>query len=222
MIWNELRDIHKGETGLVIGNGPSLKDVPREFLEQYPSFGTNRIYLLDDFAPTYYVAVNWLVIRQSLDEINRLRAQYKFILAEMAHDIPDSIPLKSIPLPHFSFDPRNGLWQGYTVTYVCLQLAWWMGFEKILLVGIDHKYQINGGSPNQEITSDEVDCNHFHPQYFGPGTRWNLPDLANSAWAYRLAAYTATGREIINLTKGTKLTVFQKGKLEDYANLPVH
>ena len=221
-MWARLHDLHKGETGLVIGNGPSLNDVPLDFLKAYPSFGTNRIYLLDDFTPTYYAAVNWLVIRQSLPEINAIDTD-KFILTEYAHDVPGSIPLLSVPAPHFSFDPREGLWEGFTVTYICLQLAWWMGFEKILLVGVDHRYHCEN-IPNLEITSNEVDSNHFHPQYFGPGTNWNLPDLEQSTWAYRLAetAYTATGRQILNLTHKSALHVFKKGSIADYADLPVY
>ena len=38
----ELRDTHKGETCLVVGNGPSLKKIPKDFLKKYPTFGTNR------------------------------------------------------------------------------------------------------------------------------------------------------------------------------------
>ena len=62
--WRDLADKHRGETCLIIGNGPSLNDVPLEFLHKYPSFGTNRIYLKEGFTPTYYCSVNPLVISQ--------------------------------------------------------------------------------------------------------------------------------------------------------------
>ena len=62
-----MKNRHKGETALVIGNGPSLSDMPLGFLTMYHSFGTNRIYLLDGFMPDYYVAVNNLVIEQFND-----------------------------------------------------------------------------------------------------------------------------------------------------------
>lgn len=216
-IWSDLYDAHRGEIGLVIGNGPSLRNVPISFLESYPSFGTNRIYLLDGFIPTYYCAMNWLVIRQSLNEINQLYTR-KFILADMAHEIMDAIPVNSLPEQQFSFNPEFGIWEGFTVTYACLQLAWWMGFEKILLVGVDHHYKIKRNHPNREVVAIEPDRNHFSPEYFGPGTRWNLPDLEHSTQAYRFAktAYGASGREIINLGPKSKLTIFKKGKIEDY------
>ena len=77
-MWQELDGKHKGETGLIIGNGPSLKDVPIEFLHKYPTFGTNRIYLMDGFEPTYYASVNPLVVEQSVENINKLTS-IKFI-----------------------------------------------------------------------------------------------------------------------------------------------
>ena len=53
--WVELQDKHKGETGLVIGNGPSLKEITNEELQRFPSFGTNKIFLKEGFTPTNYV-----------------------------------------------------------------------------------------------------------------------------------------------------------------------
>ena len=51
---HDLKNSHEGETCIVIGNGISLKDVPLEFLKSHPSLGCNRIFMLEDFIPTYY------------------------------------------------------------------------------------------------------------------------------------------------------------------------
>ena len=40
-----MKNSRKGETCLIIGNGPSLANIPLKFLKKYASFGTNRIYL---------------------------------------------------------------------------------------------------------------------------------------------------------------------------------
>lgn len=44
--------------GLVIGNGGSLAEMPLEFLKRYPSIGSNHIFLLEGFTPTFYTAID--------------------------------------------------------------------------------------------------------------------------------------------------------------------
>jgi hypothetical protein len=218
MNWeNVFADKHAGETCIIVGNGPSLRDVPLSFLGKYPSFGTNRIYLLDGFTSTYYCSVNPLVIEQSADEINAYGAKAKFIAESRASLIRDCYPLFSIPSRTFSYNPAAYIYEGFTVTYVCMQLAFHMGFKTALLVGVDHSFKLDG-VPNQETTWQGDDPNHFSPDYFR-GARWNNPDLANSEQAYQMAdkAFKDAGRQIINLTKGSKLEVFKKGDLKKWS-----
>jgi hypothetical protein len=117
----------------------------------------------------------------------------------------------------FSEDATGRLYEGCTVTYVALQLAFYMGFQQAVLIGVDHHFTTQG-SPNEEVVSTGADPNHFHPGYFGKGFRWQLPDLACAERAYRLAdeAYRRHGREVVDATIGGKLDVFPK---VDYARL---
>jgi hypothetical protein len=119
--------------------------------------------------------------------------------------------------PKFAQDVRGRLWEGATVTYVGLQLAFHMGFEQVILIGVDHSFT-SQGKPNTTITSQGDDPNHFHHNYFGKGFRWQLPDLETSERAYLMAhqAYTQAGRQVLDATIGGKLTVFPK---VDYASL---
>jgi len=206
-----MKNIHAGETCLIIGNGPSLKDIPLSFLNRYPSFGTNRIYLLDGFTPTYYASVNPLVIEQSLAEINDLDCT-KFVRMDYGQKITGSYPLISAKVPMFSKDPLKCVYEGFTVTYVCMQLAFWMGFTTALLVGVDHRFTFEG-KPNQEMISRGEDVNHFHKDYFGEGVIWNNPDLHRSEMAYRMAKlnFEKDGRTIINITPGSALDVYERG-----------
>ena len=196
---------------LVLGNGPSLKDMPRELLEKYPTFGSNRVYLLDGFTPTYYAAVNPLVVKQFANEINKMDCE-KYITEKLSSRIPGSIPLNNVGCNLFSFRPDKYIWEGFTVTYVLLQLAFWKGFDEVGLLGVKHEYTFTG-SPNQLLNAKGPDLNHFAPDYFTDGMIWNAPDLERSENAYRIAhqVYSDAGRGIINLTPGTKLEVFPKG-----------
>ena len=86
-----------------------------------------------------------------------------------------------------------------------------LGFEEVILVGVDHSFETKGRS-NTTVVSQGDDPNHFHAGYFGKGFRWQLPDLETSERAYRMAhqAYTRSGRQILDATIGGKLAVFPK------------
>ncbi|MCZ6744777.1 MAG: hypothetical protein O7D31_08910 [Alphaproteobacteria bacterium] len=116
-----------------------------------------------------------------------------------------------IPGPSFSTDIAYGVWEGATVTYVAMQVAYYMGFSRVILVGVDHHFETKG-APHKEIVSEGNDTNHFDNNYFGKGFRWNLPDLATSELAYSIARlqFESDNREIIDATVGGKLTVFRK------------
>jgi predicted acylesterase/phospholipase RssA len=113
--------------------------------------------------------------------------------------------------PKFAWDARERLWEGATVTFVALQLAFHMGFDQVILIGVDHSFS-SKGKPNTTVVSKGNDPNHFDPNYFGKGFRWQLPDLETSERAYRMArsAYEEDGRQVLDATIGGKLTVFPK------------
>lgn len=187
---------------VVAGNGKSLATVPDEFLKRYKTFGTNRCYLR--FVPDYYVCVNRLVLSQFRDEIDALKSK-KYL---MGTNLIKTLTPFSKRLPEIN--------EGYTVTYACLQIAYILGFETVLLVGVDHDYQFTG-TPNQTLNMNGDDPNHFDPSYFR-GAKWQAPDLKQSEKYYNIAraVYEQAGRKIINLTEGTKLNIFERGNLAEW------
>jgi hypothetical protein len=114
-------------------------------------------------------------------------------------------------LPRFSRDVARDIWAGATVTYVTLQIAYYLGFQQAILIGVDHRFSAQG-RPHQEVVQTGNDADHFDPAYFGKGSRWNLPDLATSETAYRLArdAFERDGRQILDATVGGALEVFPR------------
>ena len=219
-----LKDIHRGERAFIIGNGPSLRQTDLSKLKEEYTFGLNRIYLMFPelgFQTTYFVTINDLVIEQCKDDIAAL-PMLKF-LSWRTHRI---FPTGSLPAtfiyttydnPAFARDVRHRVWESATVTYVALQLAFHMGFEQVILVGVDHNSNVPGKA-NTTIVSQGDDPNHFNPGYFGKGFRWQLPDFETSEIGYRLArqAYKAAGRQVLDATIGGKLTIFPK---VDYLSL---
>ena len=211
-----MKDKHQGERCFIIGNGPSLRNTNLSLLKGEVTFGMNRIYLLFDqlgFVTTYYVAVNKLVIEQCAREIASLTCP-KFISWHARDEIDfttDMMFLHSRGGPTFYTDISKGIWEGATVTYVAMQIAYYLGFQKVILVGVDHSFATQG-KPHTAVVSQGNDPNHFTPHYFGKGFRWQLPDLETSELAYRIAKYQfeIRDREIVDATVDGKLQVFRK------------
>lgn len=217
----ELKDIHKGKRAFIIGNGPSLKQTNLSKLKHEITYGMNRIYLAFPewgFATTYLCVTNDLVVEQFVDDINGLTIP-KFIAWRSRRHFSAQLPITQLPTfvytsytgPGFSGDVRGRVWEGATVTNLALQLAFHMGIEKAILIGVDHNF-ISKGEANKTVVSQGDDPNHFMPNYFGKGVRWQLPDLDTSEIGYTLAqeAYHKEGREVLDATVGGKLTIFPK------------
>jgi hypothetical protein len=90
----------------------------------------------------------------------------------------------------------------------------------VILVGVDHSFS-SKGVPHTIVSGGESDSDHFHPKYFADGTRWQLPDLQTSEYAYRLAkeAFEAAGRLVLDATIGGELTVFPKVDFNDIVKI---
>jgi hypothetical protein len=223
-----LKDIHRGERCFILGNGPSLRQTDLAKLRGEFTFGLNRIYLLFPelgFPTTYFVSTNDLVIEQCRDEIMALPVP-KFLTWRSRRFFPaETFQTDRLPTflyttytgPRFARNAAGRLWEGATVTFIALQLAYHMGFAQVNLIGVDHNF-VTRGDANKTVTSEGDDPNHFAPNYFGKGFRWQLPDLDTSERAYRLAkaAFETDRREVRDATVGGKLTVFPK---VDYLSL---
>ena len=212
-----LRNFHHGQRCFIIGNGPSLKETDLSRLKGEFTFGLNRFYLLFEelgFFTSYFLSINSLVIEQCAEDLRRLPMP-RFVSWRSRDLIQPAAGLAFLHTtytgPKFARDARGRLWEGATVTYVALQLAYHMGFEQVILIGVDHSFATQG-KPNATVVSQGDDPNHFSPGYFGKGFRWQLPDLETSERSYRMArlAYEKAGRQVLDATVDGKLTVFQK------------
>jgi hypothetical protein len=217
-------NIHTGQRCFIIGNGPSLRRTDLTLLKNEITFGLNRIYLNFDamgFATPYHVCVNELVVEQCAREIEELPMP-RFIgwhcrdLVQFDHDTTFLYTRGGLR-SWFYTDLTEGCWEGNTVTFVAMQLAYWMGFDEVILIGVDHSYQYSG-KPHAAVVSGGEDPNHFDPNYFGKGFKWHLPDLAGSEMSYRLGRFMfeQAGRRVLDATVGGKLQVFDK---VDYTSL---
>ena len=211
-----LRNTHVGQRCFIIGNGPSLRDMDLSVLRNEITFGMNRIYLLFPewgFQTTYHVTVNDLVIEQCAEDILGLTMPRFLSWSARDHVAlrEDMMFIRRDPLVCFATDIVDGLWGGGTVTYAAMQIAYYLGFSDVVLIGVDHSF-VTKGPANKTVVSRGGDPNHFSAAYFGKGFKWQLPDLELSELAYRMAkcAFEGAGRRIVDATVDGKLQVFPK------------
>ena len=212
----KFKKIHKEESCFIIGNGPSLNKMDLSSLRNHHTFGLNKIYLIFDKVDlnlSYHVAINPLVIEQSRKEFKSLSCpsflSYKY--AQNNFDNLDNIYyLLTTYLCKFQLDLTQGVYDGYTVTYVAMQIAFYMGFRQVFLIGVDHNFT-TPGNPNEKQFLQGDDPNHFSSNYFG-NQEWQLPDLEASELSYRLAKFhfNRAGRQIYDATVDGKLDIFPK------------
>jgi hypothetical protein len=230
----EFRDLHRGQRCFILGGGPSLKHLDPSTMKNEFSFGVNGIFLIYDwlgFEPTYYAVEDFLVYQDRFDDIkSRVKQSTCFFplqfdrngFREPSHRYYTALYEfeETENWPRFSLNPAKQMWIGGTVTYVCMQLAYYMGFEEVYLVGMDHSYTKPGHvvAQGNDWTSHGDDPNHFHPDYFGKGYRWHDPRSDRMERAYRAArkAFEADGRRIYNASVGGKLEAFDR---VDYSSL---
>jgi hypothetical protein len=102
------------------------------------------------------------------------------------------------------------------VTYISIQLAYFMGFTDVYLIAIDFDYALTTGH-NPINHSTEHPQDHFTPEYFKPGETRYLPQLELARRAMKCAKefYEIRGRKIWNCTRGGKLEIFDRIPFDD-------
>jgi hypothetical protein len=185
-------------------------------------FGLNKIYLLfskSDFRPSCIVAVNPYVIEQSRDFYNSTNIKLFLDSSSFGQILSrDNVTFLHLTMQSkFAKDCSVSIQTGYTVTFVAMQLAFHMGFSNVALIGCDHNF-LTKGPANTLVISSEKDENHFDPNYFSGGVKWQLPDLVKSEMFYCLAkdVFEAHGRKIFNCTSGGKLEIYPRLDLKSW------
>lgn len=216
-----------GQRVWVIGNGPSIGQTDLSPLADQVTIGTNSIFLNRErmgFDVTHYVVEDYLVAEDRGDDIAAITDSTKWFGNYLHYCLPESDNTlwmnvsadygESPNWPRFSRNLSRIAYVGGTVTYLCIQLAYYLGASEVVLVGVDHSYVVDEEEPleGNTITSTRDDVNHFHPDYFGEGKRWHLPRVDRMERAYVRAreVFDADGRKLLNATKGGRLDVFPR------------
>lgn len=142
----KIHNTHMGESCFIIGNGPSLTtdDLQTLFEKGIDTFAVNRIYQIfpqTDWRPTYYVSTDHVMLRDKLEEADKIPAKIKFIPLQNKYYL--GIRVKGAkyffrndnrqkdPPEGFSLDCTDQVNMRGTVTIACMQLAIHMGYRQI-------------------------------------------------------------------------------------------
>ena len=173
----KFRQSRDSDTCIVVGNGPSLKETDLDLLEGHTVFISNFAVLnerLRELA-TFLSVTNYLVAEQGsmqFNELHGVKKLYPYWLSYCLQSSPDTHYFNSVGHATFSSDFRKNISWRSTVTFFNLQIAYALGFKKVLLIGVDNSYvQPDNVKEGDVINQTEDDLNHFDPSYFR-GKKW--------------------------------------------------
>ena len=211
----------KQGTCIIVGNGPSVKIEDLEKLSEFDCFATNKIYKLfsqTKWRPNYYVVFDWSGMddedQNNIDDCEMAFLGDHFYRMHHIHKnnaiVVYGNRLLDTKLKSFLFsdDISEGVYCGATVSYVCIQLAIYMGYDRIVLYGFDHNYAYIIDNKGNIIKNPNVEETHFYKEDSSKA----YADIEGINNAYIAADRYAKERSvsIVNATRGGSLELFKR------------
>lgn len=214
----KFKDKHKGERCFIIGTGPSLNKTNLSLIKDEIIFGVNLLYRGYDtlgIKSTYYCLADHRIMHLYKD-IAKLHEDVFLSCSAWSEFMLNMGKYKPFGNPHliekigtgcsFSYDMSEGCYWGGTVIFdPVLQLAYYMGFDEVYLLGCDTDYS----GPQQYF--DSTQKNSGIPNY----------SHINNAYTVAKKVYDDNGKVLVNCTVGGKLEVLTRMSLEEVMGIPV-
>lgn len=232
------KNIHAGKRCFIIGTGPSLRMADLDALDEHEevSFSVNYIFKCFNktkWRPTYFVSTDFVassfpeadiynyVSREVTDAFYSDPIHWKAcahgIISDrncVHMDIGDINTDKC--MPRFSDDITYGTYDGNTVLYICIQIAYYMGFKEMYLLGADTDYSGDNAkdhfAENYYSKELEDELNYNEPNGMSYEYRYGATWLQSVKNAFRKAELFSrvNGFRIFNATRGGKLEEFER------------
>jgi hypothetical protein len=218
---------HHGECCFIIGNGPSLtkEDLNKLNSLNIITFACNQIYKIynqTNWRATYYVAADYYAVKntQNVEAIEKTTKFLNLKYAEMIrgykvqnafyyieNDI--TLLLSHIAIPEISENLYN-FCSGGTTTFTMIQLAFYMGFSDVYLLGVDNTFRFEKCFNGELVDNGVSTGGHFIENYLPINSHSGLYDAQFNYQinlAYRSSRLYANekGINLRNATRGGKL-----------------
>ena len=209
----KFKDIHKGQRGWIVCTGPGLNLIDCSKFDNEILIGLNRAYLKEDLRFNYMVAINKYVFEHYGKDIANYPCKAKFGTGLVGLG-PDCYSLRWGGKKFtFTGDITKPLWQGHTVTYSAMQIAYYMGFSEVYVIGMDHYFDYSNFAGPKSDDSHNVryskgnDINHFTKDYFAKGHSHATaePRITEKAFKVARGFYESQGRKLVNASVVTAL-----------------
>lgn len=222
-----LKNKYAGKRCFFIGNGPSLKaeDLKVLYENQEITFGFNRVYNIFDetpWRPTYYISQDEKMLKGCADIVDTLPLPCKLVPIQLHWfyeiNIHDAIYFNMNWQQHdnpldfnFSNDAAHELYCAGTGMYTAAQLAAYMGFTEIFLIGVDHHFHISQNNDGEIIIDNNVK-DYFSDKYNEDKDNLYIPNTERSTLTYIAMKNHCDNRniQVYNATRGGKLEVFPR------------
>jgi hypothetical protein len=222
------KDAYKGEKCFLIGNGPSLsaRDLDKIKDSGFISIGCNYINKMFGkcaWRPDFYIASDITVILPNMDFIKSYDCKAKFIAGNLnkygeLNMCPGLTLYNDFPVysPEFSADVSKVVYGMCTVMYDMLQIAAYMGFSEIYLLGADNTQPIlanvqNAGTGShfykEDVTELAIRETYQKAIFTDPAA---YRDNCNTAYGTAKRYADGHGFKILNATRGGSLDVFER------------
>jgi len=225
-----------GNTPLVVMcNGPSLKDIDLDILNDQDVFGMNgayRYFYENAFWPKYFGCFDYRVTVNHRDDyaklINSSPIEHFFLLNDCG--VRESKRLTVLPenqmrghIGHYSttFDAFGF---GGNTGANCCQVGICLGYKKIILIGADCNYKeiVDGASPSSGglvmHKTPAENPNYFFDSYQREGDAYNFPQSDKyhlPAWNYLSKFAVSNDIDIVNCSSISTLECFRKSNIEE-------
>ena len=226
----KFKDCHKGKRCFIIGNGPSLTPEDLDMIKDEFSIAANKIYNIYDrteWRPTYYICEdNESIIADIGESLDKLESREVFLSWAMHDKIHNKdnfhfccfnpyyvVNLFNYSKTDISEDLSKYFGWACTVTFSAIQLAIYMGFSEIYLLGVDFSYPYYRDAKGRKHFTGDAES-HFA----GGAYKWtNYMVKVTNENGYNSAREYCDSHNILikNLTRGGKLEAFERESLEN-------
>ena len=226
----KLKNTKIGKRCFIVGNGPSLCMEDLEKLKNEDTFAVNRIYKIfnqTDWRPTFYCSQDTKILDEIEKDIHKILNECEGVFLNSYVKVNKKQKLKADNLyyfyldteryypnlPKFSDDVTKQIYEGFTVAYANIQLAVYMGYSEIYIIGTDNNYSINR-KQDGSLEKRDVKSNYMEGI---EGQMYYPPQLENTTLAFRKANLLCRERGIIikNASRGGALEEFERVKFDD-------
>lgn len=219
------RNAYQGKRIFIVCNGPSLRPEDLERIHENGdySFGCNKIHYIfskTHWRPTFYTMMDKGPLADRKEVIKSIETKHKFFRRDAFTTLRkigvEATLLNTIDTPRlleqpqFADDCAKKIYFIETTTYCMIQMAVYMGFKDIYIIGCDNHYSVHVMKDGTRIQTGASSY------YTGFGNQTDNQTTVSRIWANDIAYETARKYadlhdiNIKNATRGGHLEAFQR------------